>query len=113
MVSFLALGSPAVVARAIEECAHGQGHVSAIVVPWESTPEVLSMSVTSVRTDGWAIEHINLGTIRLIDQGDERTEVAVTAEPSEAPDRQKLAAVFERFVALLHNQLPAATARSS
>ena len=85
MVSFTVSGAPKVIARAIEEYARTQGHVSAIVVPWESTPDVLSLSVTSVRTDGWAIEHINLGTIRLSDSGSERTGVAVAAEPPDHP----------------------------
>lgn len=112
MATFLVTGSPNVVARAIEESARGQGHVSAIVVPWESTPDVLSLSVTSVRTDGWAIEHINLGTIRLSDKGGERTEVAVAAEPPDHPDRQKLTAVFDRFVTQLQSRLPAEPAKS-
>lgn len=111
-VSFLALGSPAVVARAIEEYARSQGHVSAIVVPWESTPEMLSLSVTSVRTDGWAIEHINLGTLRLTDSDAERTQVAVAAEIADHPDQQKLTAVFDRFVAQLQRRLPAGAAAS-
>jgi len=106
MVSFLALGSPAVVARAIEEYAHSQGHVSAIVVPWESTAEVLSMSVTSVRTDGWAIEHINLGTLRLSAGGADRTQVAVAAEVPDHPDQPKLIALFDRFVTQLQRRLP-------
>jgi hypothetical protein len=108
MVSFLALGSPAVVARAIEEYARSQGHVSAIVVPWESTAEVLNMSVTSVRTDGWAIEHINLGTIRLSSGGAERTQVAVASELPDHPDQQKLIAVFDGFVTQLQRRLPVA-----
>jgi hypothetical protein len=110
MTQFIVLGAPRVVARAVEEYAHSQGHVSAIVVPWESTPDVLSMSVTSVRTDGWAIEHINLGTIRLSAGGGERTTVAVAAEPPDHPDSQTLVAVFDRFVAQLQKRLPVETA---
>jgi hypothetical protein len=109
MTAFVVSGAPKVIARAIEEYAHSQGHVSAIVVPWESTAEVLSMSVTSVRTDGWAIEHINLGTIRLSDGGAERTTVAVAAELPDHPDQQKLVAVFDRFVTQLQRRLPIAT----
>jgi hypothetical protein len=112
MPTFLVSGAPAVIARAIEEYARSQGHVSAIVVPWESTPDVLSLSVTSVRTDGWAIEHVNLGTIRLSDTGGERTEVAVAAEPSDHPDQQKLTAVFDRFVTQLQRRLPVESAAS-
>jgi hypothetical protein len=97
-VTFTANGSPQVVSRAIEEYARSQGHLSAIVVPWESDGTTLSMAVTAVKSDGWAIEHTNLGTIRLIDAGREHTEVAIAAEPSEDPEYQKLAALFERFV---------------
>jgi hypothetical protein len=97
-ITFTANGSPQVVSRAIEEYARGQGHVSAIVVPWECDATSLSMAVTAVRSDGWAIEHTNLGTIRLTDRGGERTEVAIAAEPPEHPDQQKLAALFDRFV---------------
>ena len=46
--------------RAIEEFARSQGHVTAIVVPWESDATTLSMAVTAVKSDGWAIEHTNL-----------------------------------------------------
>ena len=64
---------------AIEEYARAQGALTAIVVPWESDATTLSMAVTAVKKDGWAIEHTNLGTIRLTDAGDERTTVAITA----------------------------------
>jgi hypothetical protein len=96
-LTFTATGTPQVVSRAIEEYARTQGHVTAIVVPWESDDTTLSMAVTAVKSDGWAIEHTNLGTIRLIDAGQERTEVAIAAEPPDHPEPQKLAAVFERF----------------
>jgi hypothetical protein len=96
--TFTATGSPQVVSRAIEECALGQSHLNAIVVPWESDGKTLSMAVTAVKSDGWAIEHTNLGTIRLVDAGPERTEVAIAAEPPDHPEQQKLAAVFDRFV---------------
>jgi hypothetical protein len=97
-VTFTASGSPQVVSRAIEEYARGQGHVSAIVVPWESDGTTLSMAVTAVKSDGWAIEHTNLGTIRLIDVGREHTQVAIAAEPPDHPERQKLSALFDNFV---------------
>ncbi len=97
-LTFTATGSPQAVSRAIEEDARVQGHVAAIVVPWESDGKTLSMAVTAVKRDGWAIEHTNLGTIRLIEAGQERTQVAIAAEPPDHPERQKLADVFERFV---------------
>ena len=98
IVTFTASGSPQVVSRAIEEYAGGQGHITAIVVPWESDKKTLSMAVTAVKTDGWAIEHTNLGTIRLMDAGREQTTVTIAAESLDHPDRQTLAAVFDRFV---------------
>jgi hypothetical protein len=104
IVTFTATGSPQVVSRAIEEYARGQGHVAAIVVPWESDATTLSMAVTAVRSDGWAIEHTNLGTIRLSNAGDERTTVAIAAEPLDHPDQQKLTAVFDRFARQVENR---------
>jgi len=98
IVRFTVTGSPQTVSRAIEEYARGAGHVTAIVVPWESDGTSLSMAVTAVKADGWAIEHTNLGTIRLIDAGEERTELAITAEPPDHPDRPQLTALFDRFV---------------
>jgi hypothetical protein len=102
---FVAKGAPKEVALAIEQYAHGQGSVTAIVVPWESSKTMLSMSVTSVKADGWAIEHTNLGTVTLTDAGDGTTAVAVTAhDPDRArggaedpTTKQKLARVFEQF----------------
>ena len=98
LLSFTAAGRARDVSQAIEAYARGLGSVSALVVPWESGDTTLSMAVTSVKTDGWAIEHTNLGTIRLVDAGHERTEVAIVAEPPDHPEPQKLAAVFDRFV---------------
>jgi hypothetical protein len=103
-VNFLAAGSPRVVSRAIEEFALGQGHVTAIVVPWESDDTTLSMAVTAVKSDGWAIEHTNLGTIRLTDAGAERTAVAIAAELPDHTEPQTLAVVFDRFVLQLRSR---------
>jgi hypothetical protein len=97
-VEFVATGSPRVVSRAIEEFARSQGHVTAIVVPWESDDTTLSMAVTAVKSDGWAIEHTNLGTIRLVDAGPDRTGVAIAAAIPDHPEPQTLNAVFDRFV---------------
>ena len=107
-MEFIANGSPLVVSRAIEEYARGQGHVAAIVVPWESDATALSMAVTAVKSDGWAIEHTNLGTIRLRAAGEEKTSVAIAAEPSDHPDQQKLTAVFEKFVRQVEGRFQAA-----
>jgi hypothetical protein len=108
-VTFTASGSPQVVSRAIEEYARTQGSVSAIVVPWESDDVTLSMAVTAVKTDGWAIEHTNLGTIRLKAAGEEKTSVAIAAEPPpDHPDHQKLTAVFEKFARQVEGRFQAA-----
>ena len=104
MITFTVTGSPQVVSRAIEEYARGQGHVTAIVVPWQSDATTLSMAVTAVKSDGWAIEHTNLGTIRLINAGQERTEVAIAAELSDHPEQPQLTAVFDRFVRQVHSR---------
>jgi hypothetical protein len=103
-LTFTAAGSPQAVSRTIEEYARAQG-VNALVVPWESDGQALSMAVTAVKSDGWAIEHTNLGTIRLVDAGPERTEVAIAAEPPEHPERQKLADVFDRFARQVQSRL--------
>jgi hypothetical protein len=106
-LEFSTAGSPRVVARAIEDFARAQSHVAAIVVPWESNVAALSMAVTAVSGDGWAIEHINLGTITLTDQGREATRVAVAAV-ERADLAPQLTAVFERFTRQLHRQFGAA-----
>ena len=97
-IRFTVAGSPQTVSRAIEEYARGGGHVTAIVVPWESDATALSMAVTAVKADGWAIEHTNLGTIRLVDAGQERTDLAITCEPPDHPERPQLTALFDRFI---------------
>jgi hypothetical protein len=102
-LEFSTAGSPRAVARAIEDFARAQAHVAAIVVPWESDATALSMAVTAVMGDGWAIEHINLGTIRLTGQGADATHVAVAADRRrEEHDTPQLAAMFERFTRQLH-----------
>jgi hypothetical protein len=101
---FLTSGSAATVSRAIEEFARGQGHVSAIVVPWESDAARLNMAVTSVKSDGWAIEHTNLGTITLTDLGTGATRVAVAAHEPDHADKTQLTALFDRFVLQLQRR---------
>jgi hypothetical protein len=97
MIEFTAARSPRAVSRAIEEYARGQGHVCALVVPWESDRLTLSMAVTAVKGDGWAIEHTNLGTIRLTDLGNDTTRVAIAADEPDRPDTGRLGTLFERF----------------
>jgi hypothetical protein len=106
-IEFTAIGSATVICRAIEEYARAQGHVNALIVPWESDAETLSMAVTSVRSDGWAIEHTNLGTIRLTAIGDEATRVAIVPPDAEGSAEPTLAAVFDRFARQLQTRFAA------
>lgn len=108
-LTFTAAGSPRAVSRAIETCAPPDGGVSALVVPWESDGTTLCMAVTAVRKDGWAIEHTNLGTIRLVDAGGETTAVAVAADVSDDTRERNLADVFDRFVRQVRSRLEGAS----
>ena len=102
-IEFIAAGAPHEVSRAIEQFATGQGSVTALVVPWESQGATLNMAVTSVKTDGWAIEHKNLGTISLTPLDESRTRVAIAAAD---PDRaaEQAAAAFDRFAQQVQRQ---------
>ena len=106
-VEFIAAGSPRGVSRAIEQYADQQRIVSAIVVPWESDRVTLSMAVTSARGEGWAIEHLNLGTIRLTDLGDDRTRVAFAASEGNHPEAPTLALLFAEFARRIQGRLQA------
>ena len=105
ILQFTASASPSVVSRAIEQYAAGQGRLNALVVPWESDPATLSMAVTAVKSDGWAIEHTNLGTIRLTDLGNESTLVAVVAHEPDHAEKQKLAMLFDAFAREIQSML--------
>jgi hypothetical protein len=109
-LTFTAAGSPRAVSRTIEACAPPDGAVSALVVPWESDANTVCMAVTAVRKDGWAIEHTNLGTIRLVDAGGETTSVAVAADVPPDDERTKLAPLFDTFVRQVRNRLQGASA---
>jgi hypothetical protein len=110
MLEFTTPGSPRVVSRAIEEYARAQGNVTALVVPWESDATTLRMAVTSVKIDGWAIEHTNLGTITLTDMGHEATGVVITPGDPDHDEKQTLRALFDRFARLLQTRLADRTA---
>src|SRR5690349_5838740 len=97
MIEFTASGSAKTVSRAIEEYARAQGHVNALVVPWESDASRLSMAITSVKADGWAIEHTTLGTVTLTALNDNQTRVAIDPQPAQGAAEPRLTAVFERF----------------
>jgi hypothetical protein len=103
--TFTVAGAARDISRAIEEYARATGRVGAIVVPWESDATTLNIAVTLVKTDGWAIEHTDLGTIRVTDLGDHSASVAAVAGNSAAASQPALKAVFDRFAADLHRHL--------
>jgi hypothetical protein len=83
IVEFTAAGPVRAVAAAIEAYASERRVVSALVVPWESDAVTVRMAVTSMKSDGWAIEHTNLGTVALVDVGDDLIRISVV--PADAP----------------------------
>ncbi len=95
-VEFLAQDSPRAVADVIEQHARALANVTALVVPWESSATTLSMAVTAVKSDGWAIEHTNLGTITLTADED-ATRVAIVGHDLDHENKVKLTALFEQF----------------
>jgi hypothetical protein len=105
LFEFMTTGSPHAVSGAIEQLAIGQGSLTAIVVPWESDRTTLCMAVASTQGEGWALEHTNLGTIRLTDIGNEMTRVEVLADLQDYAEHQKLAKLFGRFSSELQSRL--------
>ena len=105
LFEFMTPGSPRAVSGAIEQLALGVGSLTAIIVPWESDGTTLCMAVTSTQGEGWALEHTNLGTIRLADQGNETTRVEVLADIENHPENQRLSKLFARFSSELQNRL--------
>ena len=103
--TFTVAGSARDVSRAIEEYARATGRVGALVVPWESDATTLNIAVTSVKADGWAIEHTDLGTIRVTDLGAHSATLTIVARDSAAASEPALKAVFDRFAADLHRHL--------
>jgi len=108
VVSFMANGPAKTIAGEIEACALAQGLVSALVVPWESTPTTLNMAVTAVRGEGWAIEHTNLGTVTLSDLGGTSTRVVAARADVDA----KLAALFDGFARELQSRFATSDPRT-
>ena len=108
ILEFTTAGFPRVISRAIEQYATGQGRLNAIVVPWESDDATLSMAVTSSKIDGWAIEHTDLGTIKLTDLGNELTRVIIAARAPDHAEKQKLTALFEGFARQIQSKFQSA-----
>jgi hypothetical protein len=97
ILDFTATGSPKTVSDAVEQYAASQANLKAIVVPWESDLITLSMAVTTSTGNGWAIEHINLGTIKLSDVGNDLTRVSIVAHEPDHVEKHKMTALFDKF----------------
>lgn len=105
LFEFMTSGSPRAVSGTIEQLAVGLGGLTAIVVPWESDPTTLCMAVASTHGEGWALEHTNLGTIRLTGVGNEMTRVEILADVQHHAEYQKLAKLFGRFSIEIQSRL--------
>ena len=105
LFEFMTPGSPRAVSGAIEQFAIGLGSLTAIVVPWESDRTTLCMAVASTQGEGWALEHTNLGTVRLTDMGNEMTRVEILADIQHHTDQQKLTKLFGRFSSEIQSRL--------
>ena len=108
MIEFVASGSPRALSRTIEEFAADQRLVSAIVVPGRATPRI-SACPSQPRPATGGPSSTYLGTIRLIDLGNDRTRFAAEADVEVHPDQPKAAALFERFVQQLQGRLQPAS----
>lgn len=109
IIEFTVPGSPRDISRAIEEFAAVHGSLHAIVVPWESDKVTLSMAVTSAKADGWAIEHTNLGTVKLTDIGNDSTRVAFSPADPNHPEKKRMAALFDGFAHQVQSKLQTAS----
>jgi hypothetical protein len=108
LFEFMTAGSPRTVSGAVEQLAIGLGSLTALVVPWESDRITLSMAVASTQGEGWALEHTNLGTVRLTDMGNETTRVEVLADLLPHAENQRLAKLFARFSSEIQSRLQVA-----
>src|ERR1700704_5924987 len=94
IIEFTVTGSPRVVSRAIEQYATGNGSLHAIVVPWETDDLTLSRAVAAAKAEGWAIEHTDLGTIRLTGLGNDLTRVTFAAREPDHAAKKKMAGLL-------------------
>jgi hypothetical protein len=108
LFEFMTAGSPRAVSGAIEQFTIGLGSLTSVVVPWESDRTTLTMAVASTQGEGWALEHTNIGTIRLIDVGNETTRVEVLSDLQNHAEQQRLANLFARFSSQLQSHFQAA-----
>jgi hypothetical protein len=108
LFEFMTVGSPRAVSGAIEQFAIGLGSLTAVVVPWESDKNTLCMAIASTQGEGWALEHTNIGTLRLIDLGNENTRIEIYSDLKDHSEQQKLANLFARFSTQLQSRFQAA-----
>jgi hypothetical protein len=97
LLNFTVSGSPHEASRAVQECSVGHGSLSAIVVSWESDRSTVTIAVTSTQGEGFALQHTDLGTIRLTEAGRDMTRVDIIAHHPDHGERKSLAAHFIRF----------------
>ena len=107
LFEFMTAGSPRAVSGAIEQFAIGLGSLTAVVVPWESDKDTLCMAVASTQGEGWALEHTNIGTLRLFDLGNENTRIEIFSDLKDHSEQQKLANLFARFSTQLQSRFQA------
>jgi hypothetical protein len=108
LFEFVTPGTPRVVSGAIEQLARGVGSLNAVIVPWESDRTTLSIAVASTQGEGHALEHTNLGTVRLSDLGNDTTRVELLADILGQAEQQRLGRLFARFSSELQSQLQVA-----
>ena len=113
IVEFIAAGSPRSLSQAIEQHATRLGSVSVLLVPWESDEVTLSMAITLVNSDGWAIEHTNLGTVKLTDLGHDHTRIALVADVTEHPEQERLTPLLNTFGRQIQDRFRVGTSGAS
>jgi hypothetical protein len=108
LFEFVTPGTPRALSGAIELLATGVGSLNAIVVPWESDRTTLTIAVASTQGEGHALEHTNLGTVRLTDLGNDMTRVELLADLLGHAEQHRLGKLFARFSSELQSQLQVA-----
>jgi len=109
LLNFTVSGSTREISRVVQECAVGQGSLSAIVVPWESDGTTITIAVTSTQGEGFALQHTDLGTIRLSQAAADMTRVEIIAHHPDQGEKKSLAAHFVRFANHLQTRFQVAS----
>jgi hypothetical protein len=66
------------------------------------------MAIASTQGEGWALEHTNIGTVRLTDMGNDTTRVEILSDLQNHAEHQKLANLFARFSSQLQSKFQVA-----